>query len=289
MGFAQARPAPSAAWSARLARIDGLARTALAQELACPYKPGLVSPQDCGAHPDMDAATFVRSIAALRGCFAELARAGADGARFDELARVGRAAEARMLRATGGRNTHRGAIFTLGLLAAAAGRLHACARPSARQMCRTVAQEWGADILRAAPAGPARTHGDFVRCRYRVPGAREQAAAGFPVVLDHALPALRAASPAGRKRASLQALYTILLVLDDNNLLYRGGEEGLAFARAEARRFLEAGGMAQPRAWARAAEVHRRFVARNLSPGGAADLLAATLFVDACERRGWET
>jgi triphosphoribosyl-dephospho-CoA synthase len=281
------RASPLSARHARFARIDALALTALAQELACPLKPGLISPQDRGAHSDMDSTTLVRSIAALRGCFAELAEAGSDGARFAELAAIGRAAEVRMLRATDGRNTHRGAIFSLGLLAAAAGHLHA-ARPSARLLCTTVGREWGAEIMRAAPAGPARTHGDFVRCRYRAPGAREQAAAGFPVALEHALPALRAARPAGLKRASLHALYAIVLVLEDNNLLYRGGEAGLAFARAEARRFMEAGGMLQPQAWARAAEVHGRFVARNLSPGGAADLLAATLFIDACERQGWQ-
>lgn len=269
-------------------RIDALARTALAQELSCPLKPGLVSPQDCGAHPDMDAATFVRSIAALRGAFADLAEAGADGARFAELARIGRAAEARMLRATDGRNTHRGAIFTLGLLAAAAGRCHVVKAITAHDLCAMVADEWGGDILSTAVAGPARSHGEFVRYRYGVPGAREQAAAGFPVILEHGLPALRATSHAGLKRASLQALYAIALVLDDNNLLYRGGEAGLVFAQAEARRFLDAGGMLQPQAWVRAAEVHERFVARKLSPGGAADLLAATLFVAACERQGWE-
>ncbi len=93
----------------------------LYQELALYPKPGLVSFRDNGAHRDMNAATFVRSLFSLRGYFVAIAAAGMRDAGFAELQQLGLAAESRMLRATRGINTHRGAIFTHGMLAAAAG------------------------------------------------------------------------------------------------------------------------------------------------------------------------
>ena len=102
-------------------RIALLAVRSLYRELALYPKPGLVSFRDNGAHRDMDAATFVRSLFSLRGYFAAIAAAGMRAARFAELQQLGLTAESRMLRATRGINTHRGAIFTHGMLAAAAG------------------------------------------------------------------------------------------------------------------------------------------------------------------------
>lgn len=265
------------------ARIDELACWALWRELACHPKPGLVSPADAGSHADMDADTFMRSIGALQGYFGEMAEAGAAGADFAALNAIGRRAERCMYDATGGRNTHRGAVFSLGLLAASAGRGVA----GARSLCLGVARAWGRDILASRPSG-GRANGDFVRLRYGAPGAREEAAAGFPTVVLHGLPALRAAEAGGlgAGAAAVHALFAIMAVLDDNNVLFRGGPEGLAFVRAEACGFLAQGGMLTADAVERAAAVHRRFVERRLSPGGAADLLAATLFVAACEDSG---
>ena len=107
-------------------RIARLALRSLYRELALYPKPGLVSFRDNGAHQDMDATTFVRSLFSLRGYFVAIATAGMLAAKFNELQQLGIAAESRMLRATRGINTHRGAIFSQGILAAAAG--HAVAR-----------------------------------------------------------------------------------------------------------------------------------------------------------------
>ncbi|MDP3337407.1 MAG: triphosphoribosyl-dephospho-CoA synthase, partial [Rhodoferax sp.] len=95
---------------------------ALYAEVALEPKPGLVSFRDCGSHTDMTAQTFMRSLFALRGYFPHMVRAGHTGAPFAALEGLGKNAEARMLTATGGINTHRGAIFGLGLLCASAGR-----------------------------------------------------------------------------------------------------------------------------------------------------------------------
>jgi triphosphoribosyl-dephospho-CoA synthase len=112
--------APSAAELAFHAALGRAAIVSLYDELALEPKPGLVSFADTGSHDDMDAGTFLRSLFALRHFFVHAAAQGAASAEFAPLEALGVAAETRMLRATGGVNTHRGAIFTLGLLCAAA-------------------------------------------------------------------------------------------------------------------------------------------------------------------------
>ena len=122
------------------AAIGRAATLALHDELALSPKPGLVTLVDNGSHHDMDAHTFMRSLFALRGYFVRIAEAGHAGAAFADLERCGIAAEARMLAATRGINTHRGAIFMLGLLCAAAGagsRDGDAMAPSTRQDCAT--------------------------------------------------------------------------------------------------------------------------------------------------------
>lgn len=271
------------------ARFEALALAALHAELTCYPKPGLVSLVDPGSHADMDASTFLHSIESLRGYFASMAAAGAAGAGFAALNALGRTAERRMLEATRGRNTHRGAIFTLGLLTAAAAT---CSRvpgvvDAAAAACATVGRAWGREILAAEHAPAPLSNGAAARWRYGVSGAREEAAGGCPTVLP-GLAALRAARAAGAdaNAAAVQALFAIVAVLPDNNLLHRGGPGALAWAQAEARGFLAAGGVLSRGWWLRALDLHRRFVAARLSPGGAADLLAAVLFLDAWETEG---
>jgi len=260
--------------------IGRAALAALHEELALPGKPGLVGPDDAGAHADMDAGTFRRSLLSLRGAFASLARAGAEGAPFETLRAVAVAAEARMLRATGGVNTHRGALFALGLLSAAAGREAARGPLAPAALGEAVRHHFGA-ALRALPDDP-RSHGSRARRLHGLPGARQEALAGYPHLFGVALPALQAAQRRGaaRQRAALQALFALVAVLPDTNLLHRGGASGLAFARGQARAFLDRGGVLAPGWQERAQAVHRAFVARRLSPGGSADLLAAALLVD---------
>ncbi|MFC3694475.1 triphosphoribosyl-dephospho-CoA synthase [Chenggangzhangella methanolivorans] len=267
---------------AKARRIDDLATAALEQELACYPKPGLVSLVDTGAHDDMDASTFRASIAALRGYFGEMAEAGAADADFAVLNVAGRRAEARMFAETRGVNTHRGAVFSLGLIAAAAGRAR-CS--NAETICRTVAMRWGPDILAAGAAAREPSHGAIVRARHKAPGAREEAAAGFPTVTGCALPAFRAARAAGASLndAMIDAVFAIIATLEDNNLLYRGGAEALGRAQRLALDFLARGGIAAPGGRDRAIGIHRIFVAERMSPGGAADLLAATMFLAALE------
>jgi len=259
------------------ATIGRRATQALQNEVATYPKPGLVSHVDNGAHADMDHALLHGSAATLEPYFAELAAAGAAAATMDRLRAIGIAAERAMLDATQGVNTHRGAIFGMGLLCAAAGFRHLYA--PAQPLGQLVVALWSGDIL----AGPVelRSHGAEVARKHGAGGARMEAATGFPSLYNHALPALvegQRLAPLDPEAARVHACMHLIGAVEDTNLLYRGGPDGLAFARTLANRFLAEGGVGDPTWRDKAVLVHQAFVARNLSPGGCADLLAMALF-----------
>jgi triphosphoribosyl-dephospho-CoA synthase len=261
--------------------IGRLAIRALLAELMLHPKPGLVSPVDNGAHEDMNPTTFVRSLLALRGYFMTIAEAGAREASFDDLQTLGIEAERRMLAATGGINTHRGAIFCLGFLAAAAGWRQARGLTlDGENLGQTILHFWGDGVAQAGRAAPE-SHGARAIRLHGARGAREELLAGLPTLLGVAVPALRETLRETRcaERAAIQCLFAIMAQLQDTNLLHRGGPEGLAFVQNASRRFLDAGGV-QARDWRqRALDLHGDCVALHLSPGGAADCLAAAWFV----------
>lgn len=268
----------------RIARhIALLAVRSLYQELALYPKPGLVSFRDNGAHLDMNAATFVRSLFSLRGYFVAIAAAGMRDAGFAELQQLGVTAESHMLCATRGINTHRGAIFTHGILAAAAG----CA--AARNIELTdenlraiVTANWSRDLRAIAIASTATaSHGQLMAARHGVTGARGEALLAFPSVFEIALPGLRSALARGAdtQHALLHTFFVLLAGTTDTNVLFRAGAEGLWFIQTQAGEFLERGSVFEPGWQERAESLHHQCSIKHLSPGGCADLLAAAWFV----------
>jgi len=262
--------------------IGRAATLALYDELSLSPKPGLVTLIDCGSHDDMDAHTFMRSLFSLRRYFVQIAEAGAGGADFAVLERLGIAAEARMLAATGGINTHRGAIFMLGLLCAAAGAalreqdgpLH----PSGLR--DALRRHWGHALTRRSQRTSALPGGIAAR-RHGLRGASEEAALAFPVLFEIALPALNdaLARDLTPRQARVDTLFHIIAVLDDSNLAHRGGLAGLRDAQRAAQDFLDRGGIARADGLQHAQAIADDFVRRRLSPGGAADTLAAACWI----------
>ena len=262
------------------ASIADAARLSLVEELNTWPKPGLVSHVDRGAHDDMDATTFTRSIEAITPYFETLARAGGQGATLPKLRTIGLDAEEAMLRATDGINTHRGAIFGLGLLAAAAGRRASGFAESEGSLGDIVVHAWRSDLLDSPTLGGS--NGSEVRRRFGVGGARDEAASGFPSAYEIALPALADGDRLSNGHAEagrVQAIFALIAALEDTNLLHRGGRDGLLFARGAAAEFLARGGVGRPDWRFAAAALHTTFSLRRLSPGGAADLLAIGLFL----------
>jgi triphosphoribosyl-dephospho-CoA synthase len=264
------------------AAIGRAATLALYDELSLSPKPGLVTLTDCGSHDDMDAHTFMRSLFALRHYFAQIAEAGFEGAGFAVLERLGIDAEARMLAATEGVNTHRGAIFMLGLLCASAGvvsREQGGVKHPA-QLREALRRHWGDVLARRSQRVPTLPGGIAAR-RHGLRGASEEAALAFPVLFETALPSLTSALARGQTpdQARLDTLFHIMAVLDDSNLAHRGGLAGLRYAQRRARQFLEAGGTARPDGLREAQTIAREFVAQRLSPGGAADMLSAACWI----------
>jgi triphosphoribosyl-dephospho-CoA synthase len=255
---------------------------ALIDEACLTPKPALVDRRGSGAHCDLDLNIMLRSARALQPTFLALARASLEDQPSqrlrEQLARIGREGEVAMMRATGGSNAHRGAIWIVGLLVSGAAM-------SPFGDLKTVCSQAAAISRfedRFVPSAVTQTHGARVVQRFGVTGARGQASEGFPHVLKIGLPALREsrARGASENAARLDALLTIIATLDDTCLLHRGGHVALEAAQSGAREALQCGGASQPEGHAALLRLDQKLMELNASPGGAADLLAATLFLD---------
>jgi triphosphoribosyl-dephospho-CoA synthase len=261
--------------------LAGLAVFALIEEARLSPKPGLVDSRGAGAHDDLDLALMRCSALALEPAFVRMARAAANqetsiGLR-EHIGAIGRDGETAMLQATGGVNTHRGAIWALGLLTAAAAMT-----PTDGDAARIAAQAGELARLpdRFMPETPRK--GATVCKTYGIKGARGEAQAGFPHVLNIALPALHAARQRGESEtaARLNSLIAMMTSLVDTCVLSRGGMPALLSMQRGAQTVLDAGGVATLPGRRALLTLDRQMLSMRASPGGAADLLAATLFLD---------
>ena len=282
--------------------LENQAALALLDEVYAAPKPGLVDRIDSGAHADMKFEDFILSTAAIspflremavtayQSCFPlpaspEAARE-TDAALFSRLRELGKHAEREMYAATGGVNTHKGAVFTLGLLSAGAGLLYAKSGKLSAETILDEVQNLVGDTLelelaelRAGAAGSA--HGEAVLHRDGTGGVRSAAAKGFPLLRSVALPLLRQYEAEGRspEASVLNVLLHLILHVSDTNVLYRGGKDALLTLRADCRNILSHGGAFTPEGTDLLYELKETCKQRNISPGGAADLLSAALFL----------
>lgn len=300
-------PAPAADPAA--GRLAASATGALLREVAAAPKPGLVDRDGPGCHRDMDFMTFADSALALGPAFGACAAAGyraaargeavdiPDAALWAELRTLGLEAERRMLDATGGVNTHRGALFSLGLLCAGAGAglaegfsggaLAARARRVVSGLCAGLPDRELPGRRSGTPGGGGASHGESAFLVYGARGIRGVAEDGFSVLDRGALDALRSRTPHGRMPddgACVSALLSLMGEVEDTNVLHRAGPEGLALMRDGSRAVIAAGGMDTGPGRRALADLARVFAASRISPGGCADLLSAAIFLFDLER-----
>jgi len=273
------------------------AQRALLYEVAITPKPGLVDRANAGAHSDMDVFTFIDSACSLQGYFERCCRIGLEHrggeseACFDALRVPGLLAEREMYGATGGVNTHKGAIFSLGIFCAALGMgydgeksdVHAALVRCGEMTGNRMEQE-----LASIAAGQETTFGAQLYRRTGAGGVRMEAAQGFPQVRERGLPMLRACRDAGLSLndAGLCALVALMGGTQDTNAIRRGGEAAAAALQEKAldlQRQIEAAlqagtiGAEMKEIRSRMQQWDALLSAEGISPGGCADLLAMTL------------
>ncbi len=255
---------------------DTLAYTAhhaLICELETTPKPGLVDKRSNGAHPDMDVPLFLKSAASLVPYFKTAVRLGLDDAGMAPLKDAGLSAERAMFAATNGVNTHKGMIYSMGLLLYGMGKALSFggdAVDHAAALAKTDAEERLLNALAKTDTNGAKVYRD-----HGARGAVGEAADGF----FHArYCADRLKAHAGSENPGALALIDVMIVLEDVNLLHRGGEDGLRFARENALRIAM---LPENERIGAIRTLDREMIERNLSPGGAADMLALGFLLDA--------
>lgn len=257
---------------------------ALLYEVGTTPKPGLVDCCNSGSHRDMDLFTFFDSTAALWPYFADCARLGRETAElppeetFARLGAPGRMAENIMFGATKGVNTHKGAVFTLGALCGALGRLPATDWPNTGRVLQEVAAMARGLVARdfaGLTRENARTTGQKLYLDCGLTGVRGQLEEGLPAVQSIGLPTLEAGVAAGRSlpEAGCAALLALLAGTVDTNLIARGGRETQQRVAAQVAGLLEKDPYPDRKTLE---QLDAQFIGENLSPGGSADLLAAS-------------
>lgn len=260
---------------------------ALLQEALLTPKPSLVDQANSGSHRDMDLASFQRSAAALRPFWAAFVRQGMATAAQDDLqilAKIrplGLQAERAMLNATGEVNTHKGAIFAFGLVCTALGRLwQQRATLSVAQICQQVAaftQGITAE-LQHYPTHLPETAGVKLFRQFGLTGARGEAESGFPLVQQLLPTFMNDLSASGDwDWAALRLLLQLMAHNQDTNVAHRGGLAGLQFVQQQAQQIL-AENCKKSEFCDRLQQFDQACIARNLSAGGSADLLALSFF-----------
>ncbi len=273
--------------------IAYLAYLAMLMEVSASPKPGLVCPNHNGAHKDMDYTLFIASATALRPYLYTCAHIGITHANalpihaLQVLRHAGLEAERTMFSTTKGINTHKGMIFSMGLMVAATGR---CMKNKAPLSAPTIAHEASLFVqgiveqeliaLRKTPPKRPLTTGEKLFLDYGITGIRHEAENGFPTALyAHAQLTKLYKDGLHMSLALPHVLLEIIAISQDTNIFWRGGKEGLSYAKDAALKALQQGGMTTEIGRKGVYMLQEEFTKQNLSPGGSADLLAVAVFL----------
>jgi triphosphoribosyl-dephospho-CoA synthase len=272
-----------------------LAVKSLLYEVSTSPKPGLVDRFNSGSHEDMEFYTFMASGASLSKGFHQLAAMGYEWADkplsglLTDIRPVGIQMETQMFEATGGINTHKGMIFSLGLISFAAARIahkRGAENVRAEEMFEIVSElTQGICNNELKNTSALNTHGERVYKRFGALGIRGEVESGFPTLLKSALDEVRNGcyTYINRDAFFLQILFEIMKHCEDSTILHRHNPEMLTKVQLRAESFLNQGGMKQSDAFDQVFQMDKDFISKRISPGGSADLLAVAIMTGLIE------
>lgn len=271
-------------------RLAEFAVQALLDEVNLTPKPALVDQRGSGAHDDLSLELMEHSAQSLFPMFKEMAQAAEKygtvcQALREEIGHIGRQGERQMLQVTQGINTHRGAIWSLGLMVTATAlTLEKQKRLTVPDLCR-LAGKIACLEDRFIPV-QALTHGQKIRQQYGINGAKQQAQQGFPVIVQYGWPqlCLSRSKSISESHARLDSLLAMMSQLTDTCVIYRAGLSGLEQMQDGAKYVLASGGSSTLKGQQALQQLEHNLLAIRASAGGAADLLAALLFLDSISR-----
>ena len=273
--------------------IGTLAKKAMLDEVFTTPKPGLVDCYSNGAHTDMDLRTFQKSADVITPYLIQMCETGAYSPKlnadtFAEIREIGMEAEKAMYQATGGVNTHKGMIFSMGIMAASAGYCISHGYQMTENTLFFLEQKLVRDtllkemrVLRETEQELQTTNGENLYRRTGIEGIRGEAVSGYESVRKHALPVFYRGMKDGRDYncVKLQTLFSLMKWVQDSNIGSRRGEQTLEMVHRCADTFLKNGGAYQKDAVEQLKQMDAFFIVENISAGGCADLLAVTIFV----------
>lgn len=270
--------------------VAHLATRALKAELNTTPKPGLVDTHDSGAHRDMDHALMMRSIRAMHPYFVRLATLGYDSTQLpahNDIVSIGLEAEKAMFKSTGGVNTYKGALFSMGLALTAAtyiiGRGKVATTTHGKEY--VPGDLLSAIIIQLANGFPdtSGTHGSRAKQAAQAGGslksALDNAREGYSQLFGEWLPFYETRIKGDDSYVKHKTLLRIMCDLDDTNIVYRTDYATMQQVKTQARHLLE------DFSEAGIEDMNRDFVGRNISPGGSADMLALVVFLFGITRK----
>ena len=283
--------------------IEELAYNSVLKELFTTPKPGLVDLADQGSHTDMNIDSFLKSSKAIRPFFSDFFEIGANSFlkknRFELLRKKGQKAEKNMFEATDGVNTQKGIIFSFALITAAVGEIFSRAElfnsDQISNKISEVIRSWTAGIVEKELTNKVEkiingeshfiseanlTHGQVIYLKYGISGARGEAENGFKNIIKYALPEFKQHMNEGYSQnlASIQALISLIAEVDDSNILFRSDLQTLRYIQNKFKKLKENGGVLKKSGRNEYKKLCKQMKEKSVSPGGSADLLAATHF-----------
>jgi triphosphoribosyl-dephospho-CoA synthase len=270
--------------------IGDLAYHSMLVEVNLTPKPGLVDVTSNGSHSDMDITTFEKSADAINPFLAQFVQTGYEHRQEDlssllhHLRPIGISCERQMFIATDGINTHKGMIFSLGLVCGVVGWLAG----NNRSIYSKTISESIATMTRGLThneleqkKSTAVSAGERLYQDHGLTGIRGEAESGYATIMKHGLPSYEDAILTGHshEQALWQSLLSLMAINSDTNVVARGGLEGLFYVQTYSRRLINQGGSSNDNIEALLVEFDEQLIQRNISPGGSADLLAVTWLI----------